>query len=303
MPLHEPREHPDTPGSTAPPVTPLKEQDPTPQAGQARAADHPDFRGFEAIHVTELEDRLIAQLDRPAVRNAIDQDMVAELHAICAYLETSPKILILTGTPADPVAGTKAIFASGADISQLRDRRRDDALRGINSTIFSRIATLPMPVIAALDGFALGGGAELAYAADFRIGTAQLRVGQPEVGLGIMAAAGAVWRLKELVGEPLAKELLLSGKILSGRECLAAGIISELVEPAHLLDAAGALADRIAQQGPLAVRLTKLAFHAPRESHPVIDTLAQGILFESEAKFKRMDAFLARKKTTGKEGR
>lgn len=298
MPLHEPREHPVTPGFTAPPATPLKEQDPTPPAGQARAEDHPDFRDFEAIRVTEFEDRLIAQLDRPAVRNAIDQGMVAELHAICGHLEMTPKVLILTGIPADPVAGTKAIFASGADISQLRDRRRDDALRGINSTIFSRIAALPMPVIAALDGFALGGGAELAYAADFRIGTAQLRVGQPETGLGIMAAAGAVWRLKELVGEPLAKELLLSGRILSGTECLAAGIISELVESDSLLKAAGALADRIAKQDPLAVRLTKLAFHAPRDSHPVIDTLAQGILFESEAKFERMDAFLARKKST-----
>jgi enoyl-CoA hydratase len=300
MPSPEPRQHPDAPEPTTLPTQAMKDHDPSP-SGQPRAETHPSFRDFEAIRVTVLEDRLIAQLNRPAVRNAIDQSMVSELHTICAYLETTPQILILTGTPADPITGAKAIFASGADISQLRDRRRDDALRGINSTIFSRIAALPMPVIAALDGFALGGGAELAYAADFRIGTALLRVGQPEVGLGIMAAAGAVWRLKELVGEPLAKELLLSGRILSGTECLAAGIITELVESDSLLEAAGALADRIAKQDPLAVRLTKLAFHAPRESHPVIDALVQGILFESEAKFERMDGFLARKKTTEKE--
>ncbi len=274
------------------------EQDLMPSVEHVTAAEYSAFGNFEAIRITEFEDRLIAQLDRPAVRNAIDQGMVAELHAICGYLESAPKILIITGTPADPVAGTKAFFASGADISQLRDRRREDALRGINSTIFSRVAALPMPVIAALDGIALGGGAELAYAADFRIGTAQLRVGQPEVGLGIMAAAGAVWRLKELVGESLAKELLMTGRILSGTECLAAGIISELVEPDSLIEAAGALADRIAKQDSLAVRLTKLAFHAPREAHPVIDTLAQGILFESDAKFERMDGFLARKKTS-----
>lgn len=260
-------------------------------------AGRTSFGHFESLRVAEFDDRLIVQLDRPAVRNAIDQGMVAELHGICDHLESSPKILILAGTPADPSTDTKAIFASGADISQLRDRRRDDALRGINSTIFSRIAALPMPVIAALDGYALGGGAELAYAADFRIGTEQLRIGQPEVGLGIMAAAGAVWRLKELVGESLAKELLLTGRILSGAECLAAGIVSELVQPDSLIEAAGNLADRIAKQDPLAVRLTKLAFHAPPESHPVIDTLAQGILFESEAKFERMDGFLSRKKT------
>lgn len=274
------------------------EQETNPSAGQTNTKENPQFRDFNALRITELEDRLIVQLDRPEVRNAIDQGMVAELHRVCAHLEESPKILIITGIPADPVSGTKAIFASGADISQLRDRRRDDALRGINSTIFSRISTLPMPVIAALDGFALGGGAELAYAADFRIGTAQLRVGQPEVDLGIMAAAGAVWRLKELVGEPLAKELLLSGKILTGTECLTVGIISELVESTQLLDAAEALASRIAKQDPLAVRLTKIALHAPRESHPAIDTLVQGILFESKTKFERMDNFLARKKTS-----
>jgi len=182
--------------------------------------------------------------------------------------------LIVLGTPADPETGAKAIFASGADIAQLRQRRRDDALAGINSTVFDRIAKLPMPVIAALDGYALGGGAELAYAADFRIGTPSLRLGNPETGLGIMAAAGATWRLRELVGESLAKEILLAGRILTGQECLDAGLITALVEPEELLGAANALADRIAQQDPLAVRISKAVFHTPREVHPLIDTLA-----------------------------
>ncbi|VXA90665.1 enoyl-CoA hydratase/isomerase family protein [Citricoccus sp. K5] len=254
---------------------------------------NPDI--FATLAVEESEDRLVVRLHRPEVRNAIDQVMVDELHAVCAHLERVPKVLILTGTPSDAEAGTQGVFASGADIAQLRERRREDALAGINSTIFDRIAKLPMPVIAALDGYALGGGAELAYAADFRIGTAALRMGNPETNLGIMAAAGATWRLKELVGEPLAKQILLAGRVLTGAECLAAGLISELVEPEQLLDAAHSLADRIAAQDPLAVRITKSVFHAPREAHPVIDTLAQGMLFESEAKFDRMQAFLDRK--------
>ncbi|GAA1746874.1 MULTISPECIES: enoyl-CoA hydratase/isomerase family protein [Micrococcales] len=254
-----------------------------------------NHEGFTTLVVEEREDRLLARLHRPEVRNAIDQAMVDELHAVCAHLERSPKVLILTGTPSDPEAGTKGIFASGADIAQLRERRRDDALAGINSTIFDRIAKLPMPVIAALDGYALGGGAELAYAADFRIGTEALRMGNPETNLGILAAAGATWRLRELVGEPLAKEVLLAGKVLKGAECLAAGLITELVEPEALMDAAHALADRIAAQDPLAVRITKSVFHTPREVHPVIDTLAQGMLFESQAKFDRMQAFLDKK--------
>jgi enoyl-CoA hydratase len=255
-----------------------------------------DATVFVALLVEEREDRLMVRLHRPQVRNAIDQTMVDELHAVCAYLERTPKVLILSSTPGDPKTGAKGIFASGADIAQLRERRRDDALAGINSAIFDRIAKLPMPVIAALDGYALGGGAELAYAADFRIGTPALRMGNPETNLGILAAAGATWRLKELVGEPVAKQILLAGKVLTGEDCLAVGLITELVEPETLMDAAHGLANAIAAQDPLAVRVSKAVFHTPREAHPVIDTLAQGMLFESQAKFERMQAFLDRKK-------
>ncbi|MBG6183927.1 enoyl-CoA hydratase [Arthrobacter sp. CAN_A214] len=244
--------------------------------------------GTATLRIDDTRGGLLVQLDRPEARNAIDQQMVDELHEVCGRLEREPRILIL--------AGTQGVFASGADIGQLRERRRDDALAGINSTLFTRIARLPMPVIAALDGYALGGGAELAYAADFRIGTPSLRIGNPETGLGILAAAGATWRLKELVGEPLAKEILLAGRVLGADEALAARLITEIHEPEALLDAAHALADRIARQDPLAIRITKSVFHAPAEAHPVIDQLAQGILFESDAKFALMQEFLDRKK-------
>lgn len=254
-----------------------------------------DTSGFTTLRVSEGQDRIHVRLHRPEVRNAIDAVMVTELHTVCAHLETTPKVLILSGTEACRETGAKPIFASGADIGQLRERRRDDALAGINSTLFDRIAKLPLPVIAALDGYALGGGAELAYAADFRIGTPGLRMGNPETGLGIMAAAGATWRLRELVREPLAKEILLTGRTLTGDECLAAGLLTEITEPDNLLEAAHALADRIARQDPLAVRMTKAVFHSPREIHPLIDNLAQGMLFESAAKFDRMQQFLERK--------
>lgn len=241
-----------------------------------------------ALRIEWGEDRVHAVLDRPAVRNAIDAAMVDELHELCRELENDPRILILSGTT---VKG-KGIFASGADIAQLRERRRHDALRGVNSQIFERIAELPMPVIAALDGYALGGGAELAWAADFRIGTGNVVIGQPETGLGIIAAAGALWRLKELAGEPLAKEILLAGRQLNADQALEARLITEIHEPDQLIDAAHALADRIAAQDPLAIRVTKRVFHMPREAHPHVDELAQAILFESQAKFDRMQAFL-----------
>ncbi|QGU03221.1 2,3-dehydroadipyl-CoA hydratase [Corynebacterium kalinowskii] len=241
---------------------------------------------MSALTIEYQSERVIAAMTRPEVRNAIDEEMVNEFHALCGELEREPRILIITGS--------EGIFASGADIGQLRERRRDDALRGVNSTIFRRLAQLPMPVIAAIDGYALGGGAELALAADFRVGTPRIKVGQPETGLGIMAAAGALWRLKEVVGEPMAKEILFTGRILTADEALACGFVSSLDEDP--VAAAHALADRIAKQDPLAVRLSKQVFAMPTSAHPYVDNIAQAICFESDAKFDRMQAFLDRKK-------
>lgn len=239
------------------------------------------------VVVDDRPDRLHVQLHRPEVRNAIDRTMVLELHEICADLEQSPRILIISG------AG--GIFASGADIGELRDRTAADALEGINSGLFVRIAALPLPVIAALDGWTLGGGAELAYAADFRIATPRTQIGNPETSLGIMAAAGATWRLCELVGEPVAKEVLLAGRVLNAQEALTLRLVTELHEPAALIAAANALADRIALQDPLAVQLTKSVLHRPRAEHPAADEQAQSRLFESPAKYERMTAFLERR--------
>ncbi|RYP82383.1 enoyl-CoA hydratase/isomerase family protein [Nocardioides guangzhouensis] len=238
--------------------------------------------------VEEAGDRVVLRLNRPGVRNAIDQEMVDALHDACALLEREPRVALLVGEG--------GVFAAGADIAQLRERRRDDALRGINSKIFDRVRRLPMPTVALLDGFALGGGAELAYACDFRIGTPAARIGNPETGLGILAAAGAAWRLAELVGEPVAKEVLLAGRVLDADEALALRLLSEVVAADQLVAAGHRLADRIAKQGPLAVRLTKAVFHAPRDAHPFVDDLAQAVLFETEDKHERMTAFLERRK-------
>lgn len=240
-----------------------------------------------SLEVVEYDDRVLVRLNRPEVKNAIDRQMVDELHEVCARLEQSPRIALVTGAGGN--------FAAGADIAQLRDRRREDALMGINSGVFDRIRRLPMPVIGLLDGYVLGGGAELAYACDFRIGTPEVRIGNPEPGLGILAAAGASWRLAELVGEPLAKEILIVGRILEADEARQVRLLNDVVEADALLATGHALADRIAGQGALAVRLSKAVFHAPREAHPFIDDLAQAVLFETAEKQMRMTAFLERK--------
>jgi 3-hydroxybutyryl-CoA dehydrogenase len=237
-----------------------------------------------ALKVDKLADRVVVTLDRPEVRNAIDQQMVDELHAVCAALEADPRVLL--------VVGSGGVFAAGADIAQLRERGRAEALRGINSSVFDRLRRLPMPVIGLLDGFALGGGAELAYACDLRIGTPRTRIGNPEPGLGILAAAGSTWRLSALVGEPIAKEILLAGRIVDADEALSMRLLSEVVNPEDLLSAGHRLADRVNKQSPLAIRLTKAVFHAPREAHPFVDDLAQAVLFETSDKRERMTAFL-----------
>ncbi len=145
----------------------------------------PDWaRGFSSLLVEERADRLVVTLARPERRNAIDGWMVDELHAVCAELERAPRLLLLTG-------GADGVFAGGADIAQLRERGRLDALAAINQGLFARILRLPLPTIAAVDGPALGGGAELAYACDLRICTDRAFFGQPEVRLGILAGAGA----------------------------------------------------------------------------------------------------------------
>lgn len=236
------------------------------------------------LAIEEAADRVVVTLRRPEARNAINAAMVRELHEVCAALEEQPRLLLITGD-----GGT---FAAGADIGELRDRGRDQALQGINSRLFDRIARLPLPTVAAVDGYALGGGAELAYACDIRLASPAAVFGNPEPGLGILAAAGATWRLRELAGASVAKQVLLGGRRLDAEEAHRFGLVAEIVPADELLRRAHSLLDRMARSGPLALRLTKLVTDAPG-GHPVTDDLAQAILFESEDKRTRMDAFLS----------
>lgn len=242
-----------------------------------------------SLKVDDLGTHVLATLNRPEKRNAIDQELVDELHSLCARLESDPKTLV--------IHGEGSTFAAGADIAQLRERRAADARAGINTRVFQRINALPMPVIAVLDGYALGGGAELAYAADIRVGTPTLKIGNPETGLGIIAAAGASWRLRELVGEPIAAEILLAGRVLDAEESLRAGLITHL-ESDHdaALERATKIAERVASLDPAATQASKRVLQAPRNAHPEIDLAEQAMLFESPEKIRRMTEFLERKK-------
>ncbi|MFI7219485.1 enoyl-CoA hydratase/isomerase family protein [Micromonospora maritima] len=245
---------------------------------------------MSGLRIEELPDRLVVTLDRPEKRNAIDADLVGELHGVCAELEARPRLMLLTG-------GAAGIFAGGADIAQLRERGRLDALAAINQGVFARIRALPMPTVAAVDGPALGGGAELAYACDLRVCTDRAVFGQPEVRLGILAGAGATYRLPALISEARAKELLFTGRRVDADEALRIGLVNRVVaDPAELLPTAHELLDEMAKGSALALRLTKLAVDAPSAAHPQLDLLSQAVLFEDEEKQRRMTEFLERRK-------
>ncbi|MEU7482554.1 enoyl-CoA hydratase/isomerase family protein [Streptomyces sp. NPDC042319] len=241
---------------------------------------------YETLRVEERADRVVVTLYRPEARNALSGRMITELHAVCDLLERDPKLLLLTGHG--------GVFAGGADIAELLRRGRDEALRGINSRLFERVRRLPMPTVAAVDGWALGGGAELSYACDIRIAGPDAVFGNPEPGLGILAAAGASWRLPELVGESVAKQVLLAGRNLDAAAALAAGLVMEVVPADELLDRAHAVLDRMARSSATALRLTKLVVDAPG-AHPVADDLAQAVLFEGQDKKDRMTQFLEKR--------
>ena len=237
------------------------------------------------VIVDDRPDRVIATICRPEVRNALDAATIGELHDVCELVENVPRPLIVTGA--------NRTFVAGADIAELRDRDRSDALRRINGALFDRVARLPQPTIAVVDGPALGGGAELAYACDIRLASPAAVFANPEAGLGILAAAGAGWRLGELVGRSVAKQVLLGGYRLDADAALRVGLVAEVVAAESILSRAHDLVDTVLRQSPLALRLTKLVVDAATP-HPLVDDLAQAVLFETDEKRQRMTAFLER---------
>lgn len=233
-------------------------------------------------------------LNAPEKRNAIDFEMVQSLHANLDELASDDDLaaVVITG------AGEKA-FAAGADIAQLRERKSPDALRAINSGLFKRVEDFPVPVIAAIRGYALGGGCELAIACDLRVAGESAKLGQPEVSLGIIPAAGGTYRLPRLVGLGVARELVYTGKIIDAQEALRIGLVNHVVADAAVVDRALELANQIANNGGQAIRMAKAAMNAlarPAEGiASSLESIAQAMLFDSEDKHRRMDAFLEKR--------
>ncbi|MDP3236419.1 MAG: enoyl-CoA hydratase-related protein [Myxococcales bacterium] len=232
------------------------------------------------------------ELNRPEVRNAINRELIDALHAtLDAWSERDDlRAVVLSG------AGGKA-FAGGADISELKERTHREAFFGINQRLFQKLEDFPRPVIAAIDGYALGGGLELALACDLRVASKGAKVGMPEVSLGIFPGAGGTWRLPRVVGLGHAKELIFTGRILEADEAFAYGLFERLVDT-DALSIARDLAQQIARNSALAVQVAKVSLNAmARQQHAEpVERLAQALLFDSADKRERMTAFLEKKR-------
>jgi len=236
------------------------------------------------------------ELNRPQVRNAINLEMVREMTALLDSLAARDDVraLVLSG------AGGKA-FASGADIAELKERTHREALLAINASIFQKLEDFPRPTIAAIEGYALGGGLELALACDLRVGSKDAKVGLPESTLGIFPGAGGTWRLPRLVGLGRAKELVFTGRILNGDEAHALGLFERLCEPGQAVRSALELAREMVKNAPLALRVAKIALNAAAKGlePSALERLGQGLLFDSAEKRERMTAFLTKRAKKG----
>lgn len=229
------------------------------------------------------------------MRNALDPLTWQEIRAgirECRF-DSEVRVVIITGV------GGKA-FASGADIRALRERQTLEVLKSESQETLYEIEGLEKPVIAAIDGFALGGGCELCMSCDMRIATANSKFGQPEVNLGIIPGAGGTQRLQRIVGIGKSKELIFTGDIISAQEAKEIGLVNKVVENSEeLMPCAREMAGKIIAKGPVAISLSKIAINVGSNtdiaSGLLFEKFAQTIAFATEDRIEGTSAFLEKR--------
>jgi enoyl-CoA hydratase/carnithine racemase len=249
---------------------------------------------YETLLV-DVRDRVaLVTLNRPEVRNAINAQVQADLRSFLAVARDDDTIgaVVVTGS------GEKA-FAAGADIGQLQRYDLHTGLASSMQRLYDEVESFEKPTIAAVNGYALGGGCELAMACDIRIAATTARFGLPETNLSVLPGAGGTQRMARLVGVGRAIDLILTGDMLDAQQALAAGLVTRIAEPDALLDTARAVAASILAKGPLAVRLAKTVIRtgmdADRRTGLVVEQLAQSLLYTTADKREGAEAFLAKR--------
>ncbi|WP_027626669.1 short-chain-enoyl-CoA hydratase [Clostridium lundense] len=215
----------------------------------------------------------IVTINRPNALNALNSETLKELDIVVDTLANDDEVLAVVLT------GAGKAFVAGADITEMKDLNTVQGRRfGIlGNKVFRKLETLEKPVIAAVNGFALGGGCEISMACDIRIASQKAKFGQPESGLGITPGFGGTQRLPRLVGMGMAKQLIYTGDIINAEEALRIGLVNKVVEPEKLMDEAKEMANKIANNAPIAVTLCKAAINKGMQCD--IDT---AIAYEAE---------------------
>lgn len=244
---------------------------------------------------TEVIGRMaVLTIDRPEVRNALNRQVLSEIEAALEEFEEREDIGVVVFTG----AGGKS-FVAGADISQLAGYTLHDGLQARMQRLYDRVQDYGKPTIAAVNGYALGGGNELAMSCDIRIASVNARFGLPETNLGILPGAGGTQRLSRLVGVGRAQEMILTGRIIDADEALRIGLVTNVVPAEDLMDTVSVTADSILAKGPLAVRLARLVVRNGIETDQrtglLLERLAQSLLYASDEKAEGAAAFLEKR--------
>lgn len=239
----------------------------------------------------------IVTINRPKALNALNAATICELEQMFDELakDDAVKVVILTG-------GGEKSFVAGADISEMQSM---SALEGRSwaksaQAVFNKIENLPKPVIAAVNGFALGGGCEICMACDIRIASEKAKFGQPEVSLGIPPGFGGTQRLARLVGKGRAKELLFSGDMIDAAEAYRIGLANKVASPEELMNTAKAMAQKFMSRAPIAVQVCKAAVNegldTDLESAIAYEAEVFGLCFATADQKEGMAAFLEKRK-------
>ncbi|MCP5100549.1 MAG: enoyl-CoA hydratase [Chloroflexi bacterium] len=245
--------------------------------------------------LTRIEGRVgIAQLNRPKALNALNRGLMEELIAALNAFDADPDIGCIV------IAGSERAFAAGADIKEMATATPAKMLDNPFIDYWDKLRRVSKPIIAAIAGYALGGGCELAMACDMIVAGESARFGQPEINLGVIPGAGGTQRLTKAVGKAIAMEMVLNGRFLTADEALAHGLVNRVVPSELYLEEAAKLATEIAARAPVALRMGKEAVNAAFEM-----SLQSGLaherrlfymLFSTEDQKEGMDAFINKRK-------
>lgn len=251
---------------------------------------------YENIEILKKNSLAYIVINRPDLRNALNQETLEEILSALDEFRQDVAVgcVIFTGK------GEKS-FAAGADIRQLKQKIALDVFKpGGMQQVYDMIEMYEKPTIAMVNGYALGGGCELALSCDIRVASSNARFGLPELNLSIIPGAGGTQRLARMVGKGKALEMILTGKIIDGEEAYRFGLVSEVVSPENLQAKAEEIAEKILAKGPLAVKMAKIAVHIGFETDQktgmMIEKLAQAVLFSTEDKNEGTAAFLEKRK-------